>query len=170
MGTYFIGINALSIERNWGQSEGKYLYKYPAPITASYFLAAFFGLGAGFLEDTAAFLVGIFFALPPAFLATFFGALAVAFSFLAADLAASPMRAFSSADSLKQPDPFLPGCAPGTSTPSARIFFRALLSRPACLALVASTWYLLPRNFLMASREDPDFSFCTVIASSTISL
>merc|ERR1719402_2129419 len=126
MGTYFIGINALSIERNWGQSEGKYLYKYPAPITASYFLAAFFGLGAGFLEDTAAFLVGIFFALPPAFLATFFGALAVAFSFLAADLAASPMRAFSSADSLKQPDPFLPGCAPGTIAPSSRIFFRVL--------------------------------------------
>ena len=56
------------------------MYKYPDPIAASYFLVAFFALGAGFLEDIAAFLAGVFFALPPAFFATFFGALEVAYT------------------------------------------------------------------------------------------
>merc|ERR1719234_358260 len=109
--------------------------------------------------------------------ATFFGALDAALpklcfcwtlSFLAAALAASTKRPFSSWDTLKQPAPFLPGGAPATSTPSSHIFFNALFRKPAFLA--TSTLYLLPIWFLMALSEDPDLSFWVVMASITISL
>ena len=49
-----------------------------------------------------------------------------AFSFLAAALWATVLRSFSSAESLKQPEPFLPAGAPGTRTPPSRIFFSTL--------------------------------------------
>merc|ERR1712037_186782 len=150
---------------------------------------ALFDLGAGFLEPSAVFLADIFLPADAPFTAfhatlpklcfsgAFFGAFDVtlpkpcfcwAFSFLAAALAASAMRLFSSEDTLKQPAPFLPGCAPATSTPSSRIFFSTLLRMPAFLA--TSTLYLLPRWFLMAPREDPDLSFWVMIASITMSL
>merc|ERR1711874_808065 len=118
--------------------------KYMARI--SYFLVALpltpFGLApiflsAGFLARDA-FLVADFFAAEaflagaltlPDFLAIFFGALELtfpdpnfccAFSFLAAALWATVLRSFSSAESLKQPEPFLPAGAPGTRTPPSR--------------------------------------------------
>merc|ERR1719337_21372 len=98
------------------------------PLAALLGLAPIF-LGAGFLAiDT--FLVADFFAakafLAGAFLAIFLGALeptfpkddfCCAFSFLAAALWATVIRSFSSAESLKQPEPFLPAGAPGTRTP-----------------------------------------------------
>merc|ERR1719192_1395939 len=113
-----------------------------APIfLGASFLAADF-LAAGFLaKDT--FLVAVFFAAEAflagafltIFLAIFLGALeptfpnvdfCCAFSFLAAALWATVMRSFSSAESLKQPEPFLPAGAPGTRTPPSRIFFNTL--------------------------------------------
>merc|ERR1712211_188246 len=74
------------------------------------------------------------------FLAIFLGALeptfpdpnfCCAFSFLAAALWATVLRSFSSAESLKQPEPFLPAGAPGTRTPPSRIFFSTLFKAPA---------------------------------------
>merc|ERR1719204_2029428 len=73
--------------------------------------------------------------LAGAFLTAFLGALeptfpnvdfCCAFSFLAAALWAAIIRSFSSAESLKQPEPFLPAGAPGTRTPPSRIFFSTL--------------------------------------------
>merc|ERR1711931_165449 len=139
-------------------------------------------LGAGFLEPSPVFLADSFLPADAAFfpaltLATFFGALdetfpaacfCWTFSFLAAALAAAAMRAFSPGDTLKQPAPFLPAGAPGTSTPSTHILLSALLRMPAFLA--TSTLYLLPRWFLMAPKDDPDLSFWVMIASITISL
>merc|ERR1719357_631778 len=152
------------------------------------FLAADF-LGAGFLAKDA-FLVADFFTAEvflagaltlPAFLtvvlAIFFGTLepafpdpnfCCAFSFLAAALWATILRSFSSAESLKQPEPFLPAGAPGTRTPSSRIFFSTLFRAPAFW--LTSILYLLLKWFLMAEREDPNLSFCVTIASTTISL
>merc|ERR1719192_1827734 len=113
-----------------------------APIfLGASFLAADF-LAAGFLaKDT--FLVAVCFAaeafLAGAFLAIFLGALeptlpnddfCCAFSFLAAALWATVIRSFSSAESLKQPEPFLPAGAPGTRTPPSRIFFNTLFRVP----------------------------------------
>merc|ERR1719357_107630 len=116
------------------------------PLAALLGLAPIF-LGAGFLAagflaiDT--FLVADFFAakafLAGAFLAIFLGALeptfpnddfCCAFSFLAAALWATVIRSFSSAESLKQPEPFLPAGAPGTRTPPSRIFFNTLFRVP----------------------------------------
>merc|ERR1712107_428557 len=98
-------------------------------------------LGAGFFAAdffaAEAFLAGAFLT---AFLAIFLGALeptfpnvefCCAFSFLAAALWAAVIRSFSSAESLKQPEPFLPAGAPGTRTPPSRIFFSALFRAPA---------------------------------------
>merc|ERR1719320_114515 len=140
-------------------------------------------LAAGFLaKDT--FLVANFFAAEAllagafltAFLAVFLGALeptfpnvdfCCAFSFLAAALWTTVIRSFSSAESLKQPEPFLPAEAPGTRTPPSRIFFSTLFKAPAFW--LASILYLLLKWFLMAEREDPNLSFCVTIASTTIS-
>merc|ERR1719379_683010 len=140
-------------------------------------------LAAGFLaKDT--FLVADFFAAEAflagafltAFLAAFLGALeptfpnvdfCCAFSFLAAALWATVKRSFSSAESLKQPEPFLPAEAPGTRTPPSRIFFSTLFKAPAFW--LTSILYLLLKWFLMAEREDPNLSFCVTIASTTIS-
>merc|ERR1719365_501496 len=80
-----------------------------------------------------------------------------AFSFLAAAFETAAMRPFSSGEILKQPAPFLPGCAPATSIPSSRIFFSALFRAPGFWA--TSTLYLLLRWFLMAIKEDPALSF-----------
>merc|ERR1719494_1257207 len=131
-------------------------YFVALPLAALLGLAAIF-LGAGFLasdfltagflaKDT--FLVADFFAAEvflagaflTAFLAVFLGALestfpnvdfCCAFSFLAAALWATIIRSFSSAESLKQPEPFLPAGAPGTRTPPSRIFFSILFKAPA---------------------------------------
>merc|ERR1719220_378299 len=114
-------------------------------------LAALLGLapiflGAGFLAKVT-FLVAVFSAAEAflagafltTFLAIFLGALeptfpnddfCCAFSFLAAALWAAVMRSFSSAESLKQPEPFLPAGAPGTRTPPSRIFFSTLFRVP----------------------------------------
>merc|ERR1711972_267628 len=146
------------------------------------FLAAGF-LAAGFLAKDAflvadlfaaeAFLAGAFLTV---FLAIFLGALEPTFpdpniccalSFLAAALWATVLRSFSSAESLKQPEPFLPAEAPGTRTPSSRIFFSTLFRAPAFW--LTSILYLLLKWFLMAEREDPNLSFCVTIASTTIS-
>merc|ERR1719282_1025797 len=59
---------------------------------------------------------------------------------------------FSSAESLKQPEPFLPAEAPGTRTPPSRIFFSTLFKAPAFW--LTSILYLLLKWFLMAERED----------------
>merc|ERR1719430_2882000 len=100
------------------------------PLAALLDLATIF-LGAGFFAAKA-FLAG-------AFLAIFLGALeptfpnddfCCAFSFLAAALWATVIRSFSSAESLKQPEPFLPAGAPGTRTPPSRIFFNTLFRAP----------------------------------------
>merc|ERR1719260_476310 len=142
-------------------------------------------LRTGFLEPSAVFLADSFLPadapftafFPAPSLETFFGVLDAilptacccwTFSFLAATLAAAAKRPFSSGDTLKQPAPFLPAGAPGTSTPSSRIFFSTLLRMPAFLA--TSTLYLLPRWFLMAPKEDPDLSFWVMMASITMSL
>merc|ERR1719430_1307465 len=152
------------------------------------FLATDF-LAAGFLAKDA-FLVADFFtaeaffagaltlpAFLTVFLAIFLGALeptfpefdfCCAFSFLATALWATILRSFSSAESLKQPEPFLPAGAPGTSTPPSRIFFSTLFRAPAFW--LTSILYLLLKWFLMAEREDPSLSFCVTIASTTISL
>merc|ERR1719430_1949412 len=152
------------------------------------FLATDF-LAAGFLAKDA-FLVADFFtaevffagaltlpAFLTVFLAIFLGALeptfpefdfCCAFSFLATALWATVLRSFSSAESLKQPEPFLPAGAPGTSTPPSRIFFSTLFRAPAFW--LTSILYLLLKWFLMAEREDPSLSFCVTIASTTISL
>merc|ERR1740131_706981 len=140
-------------------------------------------LAAGFLaKDT--FMVADFFAAEAllagafltAFLAIFLGALeptfpnvdfCCAFNFLAAALWATVIRSFSSAESLKQPEPFLPAEAPGTRTPPSRIFFSTLSKAPAFW--LTSILYLLLKWFLMAEREDPNLSFCVTIASTTIS-
>merc|ERR1719234_2227242 len=87
---------------------------------------------------------------------------------MAAALAASAKRLFSSWDTLKQPAPFLPGGAPATRTPSSHIFLSALFRIPAFFT--TSTLYLLLRWFLMALREEPDLSFWVMMASITISL
>merc|ERR1719318_501458 len=118
-----------------------------ADFLAADFLAADF-LAAGFLAKDA-FLVADFFAAEAflagalsllAFLAIFLGALeptfpdpnfCCAFSFLAAALWLTVLRSFSSAESLKQPEPFLPAGAPGTRTPPSRIFFNTLFKAPA---------------------------------------
>merc|ERR1719317_1531579 len=105
-------------------------------------LAALLGLAPIFLVEgffaAEAFLAGAL--TLPAFLAIFLGALeptfpdpsfCCAFSFLTAALWATVMRSFSSAESLKQPEPFLPAAAPGTRTPSSRIFFSTLFRVPA---------------------------------------
>merc|ERR1719153_809736 len=132
-------------------------YLADLPLTALLGLAPIF-LGAGFLPAgflaagflaRDAFLVADFFAAEaflagaltlPAFLAIFLGALeptfpdpdfCCAFSFLAAALWATILRSFSSAESLKQPEPFLPAGAPGTRTPPSRIFFSTLFRAPA---------------------------------------
>merc|ERR1719379_2252438 len=110
------------------------------------FLAADF-LAAGFLVKDAPLVAGLFAAeaflagaFLTVFLATFLGALeptfpdpnlCCAFSFLAAALWATILRSFSSAESLKQPEPFLPAGTPGTRTPSSRIFFSILFRAPA---------------------------------------
>merc|ERR1711872_999694 len=155
---------------------------------AAGFLAADF-LAAGFLAKDA-FLVADFFAVEAflagaltllafltVFLAIFLGALeptfpdpnfCCAFSFLAAALWATVLRSFSSAESLKQPEPFLPAGAPGTRTPPSRIFFSTLFRAPAFW--LTSILYLLLKWFLMAEREDPNLSFCVTIESTTISL
>merc|ERR1711872_1032388 len=148
---------------------------------AAGFLAADF-LAAGFLAKDA-FLVADFFAAEAflaralsVFLAIFLGALeptfsntdfCCAFSFLAAAFWATVLRSFSSAESLKQPEPFLPAEAPGTRTPPSRIFFSTLFKAPAFW--LTSILYLLLKWFLMAEREDPNLSFCVTIASTTIS-
>merc|ERR1719290_418504 len=146
------------------------------------FLAADF-LTAGFLAKDA-FMVADFFAAEAflagafltAFLAIILGALeptfpnvdfCCAFSFLAAALWAAIIRSFSSAESLKQPEPFLPAGAPGTRTPPSRIFFSTLFRAPAFW--LTSILYLMLKWFLMAEREDPNLSFCVTIASTTIS-
>merc|ERR1712025_873333 len=122
----------LTLRNHYIQNTRYILVQITIPKVSAYSLETFFFfaktagcafLEVGFLAVTATFLVRAFSALPPVF-----------FTFLAAALAALPMRAFSSADTLKLPDPFLPGWAPGTSTPSSRIFFRVLFRRPACLA------------------------------------
>merc|ERR1719318_2216849 len=157
------------------------------PLAALLGLVAIF-LGAGFLaadflaKDTflvadfsaaEAFLAGAFLT---AFFAVFLGALeptfpnvdfCCAFSFLAAALWTTVIRSFSSAESLKQPEPFLPAEAPGTRTPPSRIFFSILFKAPAFW--LTSILYLLLKWFLMAEREDPNLSFCVTIASTTIS-
>merc|ERR1711872_285901 len=148
---------------------------------AAGFLAADF-LAAGFLAKDA-FLVADFFAAEAflaralsVFLAIFLGALeptfpdpnfCCAFSFSAAALWATVLRSFSSAESLKQPEPFLPAGAPGTRPPPSRIFFSTLFRAPAFW--LTSILYLLLKWFLMAEREDPNLSFCVTIASTTIS-
>merc|ERR1719318_383357 len=115
-----------------------------ADFLAASCLAADF-LAAGFLaKDTflvadffaaVAFLAGALSAFLTVFLAIFLGALeptfpdpnlCCAFSFLAAALWATDLRSFSSAESMKQPEPFLPAGAPGTRTPLSRIFFSIL--------------------------------------------
>merc|ERR1719494_490169 len=122
------------------------------PLAALLGLAPIFlveGFLAAILFANGAFLVADFFAAEaflagaltlPAFLAIFLGALeptfpdpsfCCAFSFLTAALWATVMRSFSSAESLKQPEPFLPAAAPGTRTPSSRIFFSTLFRVPA---------------------------------------
>merc|ERR1719167_1964304 len=140
-------------------------------------------LAAGFLAKDA-FMVADFFAAEAflagafltAFLAVFLGALeptfpnvdfCCAFNFLAAALWATVIRSFSTAESLKQPEPFLPAEAPGTRTPPSRIFFSTLFKAPAFW--LTSILYLLLKWFLMAEREDPNLSFCVTIASTTIS-
>merc|ERR1719206_1491466 len=119
-----------------------------AGFLAADFLAADF-LAAGFLAKDAflvadffaaeAFLAGALSAFLTVFLAIFLGALeptfpdpnfCCTFSFLAAALWATVLRSFSS-ESLKQPEPFLPAGAPGTNTPSSRIFFSTLFRVPA---------------------------------------
>merc|ERR1711990_1127153 len=133
-------------------------YLADLPLTALLGLATIF-LGAGFLAagflvkdtflvadfftaDAEAFLAGAL-TLPAfltVFLTIFFGALEPifldpnfcwAFSFLAAALWATVLRSFSPAESLKQPEPFLPAGAPATRTPSSRIFFSTLFRAPA---------------------------------------
>merc|ERR1719430_3000173 len=158
------------------------------PLATPFGLAPIF-LATGFLAKDA-FLVADFFtaevflagaltlpAFLTVFLAIFFGALEPifpdpnfcwAFSFLAAALWATILRSFSSAESLKQPEPFLPAGAPGTRTPSSRIFFSTLFRAPAFW--LTSILYLLLKWFLMAEREDPNLSFCVTIASTTICL
>merc|ERR1719206_742300 len=148
-----------------------------AGFLAADFLAADF-LAAGFLAKDAflvadffaaeAFLAGALSAFLTVFLALFLGALEPTFSFLAAALWATILRSFSSAESLKQPEPFLPAGAPVTRTPSSRIFFSILFRAPAFCS--TSILYLLLKWFLMAEREDPNLSFCVTIASTTISL
>merc|ERR1719318_1978949 len=137
-----------------------------ADFLAADFLAADF-LVAGFFAAEA-FLAGALSAFLTVFLAIFLGALEPTFSFLAAALWATILRSFSSAESLKQPEPFLPAGAPGTRTPSSRIFFSTLFRAPAFW--LTSILYLLLKWFLMAEREDPNLSFCVTIASTTISL
>merc|ERR1719206_1164993 len=137
-----------------------------AGFLAADFLAADF-LAAGFLAEDA-FLAGALSAFLTVFLAIFLGALEPTFSFLAAALWATILRSFSSAESLKQPEPFLPAGAPVTRTPSSRIFFSILFRAPAFCS--TSILYLLLKWFLMAEREDPNLSFCVTIASTTISL
>merc|ERR1719430_1436601 len=126
------------------------------PLATPFGLAPIF-LGAGFLAAgflaKDAFLVADFFtaevffagaltlpAFLTVFLAIFLGALeptfpdldfCCAFSFLATALWATVLRSFSSAESLKQPEPFLPAGAPGMRTPSSRIFFSTLFRAPA---------------------------------------
>merc|ERR1719318_1182861 len=150
-----------------------------ADFLAADFLAADF-LAADFLATDAflvadffaaeAFLAGALSAFLTVFLAIFLGALeptfpdpnlCCAFSFLAAALWATDLRSFSSAESMKQPEPFLPAGAPGTRTPSSRIFFSTLFKAPAFW--LTSILYLLLRWFLMAEREDPNLSFCVTI-------
>merc|ERR1712240_679978 len=118
----------------------------------SYFLVAL--PLAALLGLTPIFLGAGFFAAD--FLAIFLGALeptfpnvdfCCAFSFLAAALWAAIIRSFSSAESLKQPEPFLPAGAPGTRTPPSRIFFSTLFRAPAFR--LTSILYLLLRWFLM---------------------
>merc|ERR1740131_299818 len=107
-----------------------------ADILVAGFLAKDTLLVADFFAAEA-FLAGAFLT---AFLAIFLGALeptfpnvdfCCAFSFLAAALWAAIIRSFSSAESLKQPEPFLPAGAPGTRTPPSRIFFSTLFKAPA---------------------------------------
>merc|ERR1719494_1632566 len=148
------------------------------------FLAAGF-LAAGFLTRDARLVADFFDAevflaealTLTAFLTVFLGALeptfpdpnfCCAFSFLAAALWATVLRSFSSAESFKQPEPFLPAGAPGTRTPPSRIFFSTLFRAPAFCS--TSILYLLLKWFLMAEREDPNLSFWVTIASITISL
>merc|ERR1719244_2019214 len=109
-------------------------YLADLPLTALLGLAPIF-LAAGFLSKDALLVADFFTAEAflagaltlPAFLTIFFGAFeptfpdpnfCCAFSFLAAALWATILRSFSSAESLKQPEPFLPAGAPGTRTPS----------------------------------------------------
>merc|ERR1719447_2666500 len=95
-----------------------------ALFVADFFAAKAF-LAVAFLTDFMAIFLG---ALEPTFPDPNF---CCAFSFLAAALWATVLRSFSSAESLKQPEPFLPAGAPGTRTPSSRIFFSTLFRAPA---------------------------------------
>merc|ERR550534_1436167 len=121
-------------------------YLVALPLATPFGLAPIF-LAAGFLAkdaflDADLFTAEVFLAgalTLPAFLTVFLAIFLVAleptfpdpnfcwaFSFLATALWATVLRSFSSAESLKQPEPFLPAGAPGTSTPPSRIFFRTL--------------------------------------------
>merc|ERR1719497_14483 len=89
-------------------------------LAAGFLTAILFANGAFLVADffaAEAFLAGALTLL--AFLAIFLGALeptfpdpnfCCAFSFIAATLWATILRSFSSAESLKQPEPFLPAC------------------------------------------------------------
>merc|ERR1711863_63722 len=128
-----------------------------------YFLAAF--LAAGFL---AAFLAAGF--LAAGFLAALGLAAFLAAGFLAAlgflaFLALGFLAAGSLAGSLKEPAPFLPAAAAGTTFLAATSFLRASFTRTA--ALSASATLLLATTYLrMAWREDPFLSLRALMAAT----
>merc|ERR1711973_910828 len=112
-------------------------------MVADFFAAEAFLAGA-FLTALLAIFLG---ALEPTFPNADF---CCAFSFFAAALWATVLRSFSSAESLKQPEPFLPAEAPGTRTPPTRIFFSTLFTAP--VFGLTSILNVLLKWFLMAER------------------